>query len=267
MEKKSKIALSVLGVSSLTLVTTAAVYTASRFDTFKMIKGDSITTIVTQAMLDATELSSYDLGGPNGLDSKFSISLGGQRRIDGAIIYRDCGQQFVGDFLGDRFGIHNVSINPQAYNFNILFSFEDNVQSLNVEYSVEMELDSGESSSEQFTAQLKCTQIYTDFYSFLESKSKDGKYEELHRLAENTDSSPNFTYFRLSGYHYEINNTIQPGSDLKNQRIELTYGPYNTKNLVAVQFTYYLRTSNYIKPHKWLRFKLNQLEFTHTCKQ
>lgn len=267
MEKKSKIAFSAVGVSTLTLVAAAAFYNASQFDTFNKVKGDSTTTIVTQAMLDATALSGYDLGGPNGLDSKFSISLGGQRRIDGAIIYRDCGQQFVGDFLGDRFGIHNVSINPQVYNFNILFSFEDNVQSLNVDYSVEMELDSGEASSERFTVQLKCTQIYTDFYSFLESKSKDGKYEELHRLAENSDSSPDFTYFRLSGYHHEIDNTIQPNSDLENQRIEFTYGPYNTKNLVAVQFTYFWRSDYYIKPHKWLRFRLNQLEFTHTCKQ
>lgn len=269
METKYKAGLSILGISSLALLTVATVFNTSRVKIFTSVRGDNTkTTTVTQSMLDATTLYDYDLGGPNGKDSKFSINLGGGRYMDGAIIYRDCARQFVGDYLGDRFGIHNNSSVEQAYNFNFLFNVNGNVESFTVDYSVYMQLESGGEGIERCCVQLKCTQIYTDFYSFLEAKSSDGKYEELHRKADSVDSNPNFTWFRLTGYHYETDSTVQPDNFVENQQAAFTFKESaNTKNLVAVQFTYYsYRTeTDFIKPYKWLRFKLNKLVFTHSC--
>ena len=265
MEKKSKVALSILGVSSLTLLTVAAVYSASSFNALNKAKGDNTSQIVTQAMLDATPLSTYDLGGPNGLDSKFTIALPNNKKIDGAILYRDCAQQFVGGYLGDRVGIHNNTDVAQAYNFNFLFSFEDGIQSFNAVYSVETELDSGEASSETFHVQMKCTSEVTDFYKFLEDKCDEGKYNQLTRFIYSSDSASENTYLLLSYFHKEEYYTINSGTNINNQRMEFTYKEYGTKCIAALQFTYRTWDSNYVKPHKWLRFKLNQLEFTYAC--
>ena len=76
METKYKAGLSILGISSLALLTVAAVFNTSRFEIHSSVRGDNTkTTTVTQSMLDATTLYDYDLGGPNGKDSKFSINL------------------------------------------------------------------------------------------------------------------------------------------------------------------------------------------------
>lgn len=57
-------------------------------------------------------------------DKIFRIPLDNGAYIDGAILFNDCENQYTGSTLGDAFGLHNTDVKPNAYNFNILFSFE-----------------------------------------------------------------------------------------------------------------------------------------------
>lgn len=269
MEAKYKLGLSIFGVSSLMLLTIATTLNSSHFNTFNRAKGDNTVTVVTQDMLDATRLYDFDIKGTgekNQIDSRFQIALANDKCIDGAIIYRDCGQQFVGDYLGDRVGIHNNSGVAQAYNFNFLFSFENNIESFSAEYSVEMELDKNGSGDEHYQVQIKCStdSMITDFYDDLESKY-DYDYSMLTEKADTYAQTVKSIYVNSWKYHTEADNTLSAGGSVTNQQIHFDFAENYRKNVVGLQFTYWNTDSNFIKGYKWLRFKLNRLEFSYSC--
>ena len=70
----------------------------------------------------------------NEADKKFVIDVGNGKTIEGAIIFRDCGYQYVGDNLLDAFGIKNTAEWSNAYNFNILF-YMDKLMRLDFTYT------------------------------------------------------------------------------------------------------------------------------------
>ena len=93
---------------------------------------------ITKDMLFNTKLSNYRHPdkeySEDEADKKFSIDVGNGKHIDGAIIFRDCSYQYVGDNLLDVFGIKNTSDESQAYNFNILF-YLDNLTRFDIGYT------------------------------------------------------------------------------------------------------------------------------------
>lgn len=112
-------------------------------------------------------------------DKKFRIALDNGKYILGAILYHDCGHQYIGTAsevnatLGDAFTMNNVGTGGKnAFNFNIVFSL-DNIDSLTYYY----------------TATLKQGETYPkdscEFYTEIKAKryTSDGKdasfYNEL----------------------------------------------------------------------------------------
>ena len=79
---------------------------------------------ITSEMLAATELRDIEIWSGK-TDKAFTIELEGGKYVLGAVIFSDCAYQFCGETLGDAFGINNTDSKANAYNFNILFSFQD----------------------------------------------------------------------------------------------------------------------------------------------
>ena len=96
-----------------------------------------------------------------GVDKKFTIDVGNGKTIEGAIIFRDCSYQYVGETLLDAFGIKNTADTSNAYNFNILF-FMDKLMRLDVAFTahstvynwIDFEIKFGSLSGDDFYTSL-----------------------------------------------------------------------------------------------------------------
>lgn len=97
-------------------------------------------------------------------DKKFTIDVGNGKYIEGAIIFRDCSYQYVGNNLLDAFGIKNTSNTSQAYNFNILFYF-DKLSRFDISYTVYSNVFNNIDQQIKFSKDKKLTE--GDFYSSL----------------------------------------------------------------------------------------------------
>ena len=98
-------------------------------------------------------------------DKKFTIDVGNGKYIEGAIIFRDCGYQYVGNNLLDAFGIKNTSNTSQPYNFNILFYF-DKLSRFEINYNVYSNVFNNIDQQIKFSKDEKLTE--DDFYSSLD---------------------------------------------------------------------------------------------------
>lgn len=269
MESKTKFAYSFISIMSLSLLTVVSVFTTTQKEPVFRVEGDgSKTTTVTQEMLDKTVLENFALkegseSDERQQDSKFRIDLEDGNYILGAIVYRDCNEQFVGDYLGDRMGMHNFSGSDQPYNFNIIFSFEKNVESLSVDYTVGLEDKVVDENVKSTTihSQVKCGDISSTngFYE----KIKDVPYERLTLLMNSTnpwaDQQP---FYADSRSYSERDKVVTESADVQDT-VSCTFYESYTQTVAAVQFTY--RGLDKLQTGTWIRFKLNSLTFKYTC--
>lgn len=184
-------------------------------------------------------------------DKKFTIDVGNGKYIEGAIIFRDCSYQYVGNNLLDAFGIKNTSNTSQAYNFNILFYF-DKLKRFDVNYTAHSTVYNWIDYEIKFARDDKLTE--EDFYSSLDKvpykqiyERAGGNYGDTLFPGGNTAAS---NYFTINQY-VDSEDTVTRGFYWA-----LTEG---TSKLVGFNFTQY--DNNLIESRGELDFKLNLLQF------
>ena len=261
MNTKSKSLLLFAGISALSLSVAAVAINASKAKPLTIVKsGNSKSVTFTSSQLKNVALEDIDLGGSNGLDKKFRLPLENGNYIDGAIVFRDCGHQYTGSKLGDFFGIDNpISAEANAYNFQILFSFESTV-SLKVDFT---EVASSNDGSVKSYFQIKYVdKEYVDFYDFIEDN-----YSKITEVVNSFDAS------FYTGYYQE---TILK---LDNESSEHAGGGYSkTENdfhfsqsgatVAALQCTYASGepwNQYYVQKNSWIKFGLDSLSFEYNC--
>ena len=178
-------------------------------------------------------------------DKKFTIPLANDCFILGAIIFNDCGLQSTGSSLGDPFGIDNSgSEDANAYNFNVLFSFEGNV-GMKATFDV---TSNSNNSSEEYCVQLKYANLDgADFYNNLKTIS----YNNLVKIPSSGGFYDNGSY---KNTHKAVNMLSLTDS------IEYSASGFN---LMGFQFTYY--ESKFIQAGHKLSCMFKELKFTYTC--
>ena len=184
-------------------------------------------------------------------DKKFTIDVGNGKYIEGAIIFRDCSYQYVGNNLLDAFGIKNTSNTSQAYNFNILFYF-DKLTRFDVNYTAHATVYNWIDYEIKFARDDKLSE--DDFYSSLDKvpykqiyERAGGNYGDTLFPGGNTAASNYFTINQYVG----SDDTVTRGFYWA-----LTEG---TSKLVGFNFTQY--DNNLIESRGELNFKLNLLQF------
>ena len=223
----------------------------------KSIKAtDSVTVTIDDEMLENTILEDYQH--PNKqynvgeYDKRFTISLGGNKIIQGAILFRDCGYQFTGNTLGDAFGINNTDNKDNAYNFNLIFSFE-NVTSMSINYSAYS------TTYNYIFHQIKYSYLNgEDFYSSLNSAS----YADLVARA---DPSELYVYDSFATYEIKKDVSDPPIPDTLDQSFFYTLDASDAHmNMVA--FNLNCGTSgSLIAANNSLEFTIKSLSFTYSC--
>lgn len=184
-------------------------------------------------------------------DKKFTIDVGNGKYIEGAIIFRDCGYQYVGNNLLDAFGIKNTSNTSQAYNFNILFYF-DKLSRFDVAYTTHATVFNWIDYEIKFARDDKLTE--DDFYSSLDKVP----YKQIH---EHSGGNYGDTLFpggdTARGNYYTIKQYVDSEDTVYRASYwALTEG---TSKLVGLNFTNY---DNYlIERGGELDFKLTSLQF------
>lgn len=184
-------------------------------------------------------------------DKKFTIDVGNGKYIEGAIIFRDCGYQYVGNNLLDAFGIKNTSDTSQAYNFNILFYF-DKLSRFDVAYTTHATVFNWIDYEIKFARDDKLTD--DDFYSSLDKVP----YKQIY---EHSGGNYGDTLFpggnTAAGNYYTIKQYVDSEDTVyRTSYWALTEG---TSKLVGLNFTKY---DNYlIESGGELDFKLTSLQF------
>ena len=187
-------------------------------------------------------------------DKKFTIDVGNGKYIEGAIIFRDCGYQYVGNNLLDAFGIKNTSDTSQAYNFNILF-YLDKLTRFDIAYTVYSDVFNNIDQQIKFSKDEKLTE--DDFYSSLDNvpykqiiERAGGNYGDTLFPGGNT----------AAGNDYYINNYIDDSNTInKSYFWALTEGNsklvgFNLRNCDDYE-------DHFIESKGELRFNITSLQF------
>ena len=182
-------------------------------------------------------------------DKKFSIDVGNGKTIEGAIIFRDCGYQYVGETLLDAFGIKNTSDSDNAYNFNILFSM-DKLLRFDVNYTI------SSSDYNWLEHQIKFGDLdNTDFYNNLGNID----YDWITERAGGGGGSRLFPGGDKAGANYFTVN-----DETINRAFH--WAVEESCNLVGFNISYYSDSSGarLIPARSTLDFKLNLLQFYYS---
>ena len=209
---------------------------------------------INKDMLFNTKLEDYrhpdKTYNKNEADKKFTIDVGNGKTIEGAIIFRDCGYQYVGETLLDAFGAKNTSNEKLPYNFNILFSM-DNLMRLDFSYTaysseynwIEQEIKFGNLDNDP------------DFYTSLGNVPYDWITERAgggygRRLFPGGN--------KAASNYYTINSSSNPDTMDRHFGWALVDEPCN---LVAFNISYAENTLLY--PQDVLNFHINQIQLTY----
>ena len=216
---------------------------------FPFIEGRAIankTVTLTGEVLKSVALEDYVIK-EGKTDKRFRIPLSNGAYIDGAILLNDCDYQYTGARLGDAFGLHNTDSEPNAYNFNILLSFEHIV-----EMGIDVDVYSYNTlASEYSMAMVKFAHVGDSFYNALESTD----YSVLTGLPgssafyANGAKDYNYRTFPLEASHTQSEVVWQPES--------------GNLNLAAFQFTYY--NNNLIDNGNEITCTIRSLRFEYSC--
>ena len=184
-------------------------------------------------------------------DKKFTIDIGNGKTIQGAIIFRDCAYQYVGNNLLDVMGIKNKEYNSVAYNFNILFFF-DKLTRFEISYTVHS------TEYNWIDQQIKFGDLdSTDFYSSL----GDVPYDWITERAGGGYGKRLFPGGDMAGGNdFVINSSTRPDTITRAYGWSLTD---KTCNLVGYNLTYAQDTL--IGNKGELDFKINSLIFYYSA--
>ena len=196
-------------------------------------------------------------------DKKFRIALENGKYILGAILYHDCGHQYIGTAsevnatLADAFTMNNVGTGgTNAFNFNIVFSL-DNIDSLTYYYTAT--LKQGETypkDSCEFYSEIKAKRYASDgkdasFYSALTTAGYDG-------LLQNHNDDRKY-YNSVNGSfadNFKDNNPITKWHQAQNLNA----------NMVVIQFNS-SGSKGLIEGDKIISFAFDSITFNYHCNE
>lgn len=206
------------------------------------VKADTETVVLDSNALKEIELVDVDLGKSKN-DKKFKFDLGNERYIEGAVLFNNYNNHFVGNTLGDVFGVDNTnseSANP--YNFNIIFSIERS-DSLSVDLT---ETSLTGDSSESTLVQVKSGYIWggPDFYDRLKNN-----YAQVTAR----DGQQGGWYSNSTSYNITMDETSKTATDLNHSPVGFP--------ALALGVT----DNSYIQPGNKLQFQLNRIEIKFHC--
>ena len=222
----------------------------------------SKTVTITKEKLNATVLSDLEGGHKDAnnakRDQKFTIELDDGKFIYGAVIFSDCGHQFIGNSLGEAFGIDNTSEKSgNAYNFNFLFSFDKAIgMSANVDVTA---TDTSKEDDAELCLKFIKSTVGTGlgFYERFTAETGGYVYDEIKELPSRSD------YYSTVTGQYAANPCYLSESP-KNQTIIADTDTDGTYNVAVFQFTY--NDGNFIEAGNKISCTLQSLTFTYSCK-
>ena len=189
---------------------------------------------INKDMLFNTKLEDYFYPSkeykPGESDKKFTIDVGNDKYIQGAIIFRDCDYQYVGENLLDVFGIKNTSDGDQAYNFNILF-YLDNLTRFDLSYTAHSTVYSWIEHEIKFARDDKLTG--DDLYSSLANVP----YKQVIERAGGSLGNTLFPGGDMAKCHYYTLNNTFDDPDTKTRAYTLSLNG-KTSKLVGFNITY-----------------------------
>lgn len=188
------------------------------------------------------------------LDKKFTIDVGNGKSIEGVVIFRDCGYQYVGKNLLDAFGIKNTSSDSNAYNFNILF-YLDNLTRLDFSYSAHTNVFDNKIDHQIKFAKESFTKG-DDFYTSL----GEYPYDWIIERAGGDGGKRLFPGGNMAAYQtYSFYNHLdEPDTVNKSFGYALEEG---TSNLVG--FNINCNGNNFIAAQGELDFKISEIKLTY----
>lgn len=262
--------MNIIKKSIFTLLTLSAFGVAATVATLHVNKADITVTgtgspsksvTITKEQLNRTLLSDLEGGHKDAnnakRDQKFTIELDDGKFIYGAVIFNDCGHQFIGDTLGETFGIDNTSeVSGNAYNFNFLFSF-DKAIGMTATVEVATKDDSLGDQAEICTKFIKST--VGENLGFYERFTSSGGYvySEITKLPGQSD------YYSTERYQYAAN-PCDLSESPKSTTLDADTKTDGTYNVAVFQFTY--NGSNFINAGNKISCTLQSLTFTYSCK-
>ena len=210
---------------------------------------------INKEMLFNTKLENYFYPGKEykagESDKKFTIEVGNDKYIQGAIIFRDCNYQYVGENLLDVFGIKNTSGDDQAYNFNILF-YLDNLTRFDLSYTAHSTVYSWIEHEIKFARDDKLTG--NDLYSSLANVP----YKQVTERAGGSYGNTLFPGGDTAACNYYTLNRTFDDPDTKTRSFTWTLNE-KTSKLVGFNITHY--ENELIEDRGEMDFKLNLLQF------
>ncbi len=282
-KNKKLVALSATLTVATTVGLVVAAYSSNNLKNLSKVSGDSIEKTIdnnalSQVTFDSESLDIVDnrRGGTEiKHEKKFRIPLDNGKYILGALIYHDCGNQYIGTpdevnaSLGDALTMNNYLTeeekekeahgedpgrNKAAYNFHIAFAL-DNVDAFSFNYTALYSHDSESPEGETyFFHAIKIRQYDNDgtdnsFYNDLSTAGYDSVLENNNDYYSVVDKGPG-----IPSRWIEVN-------QLYNEDVTLNRGD-NSANMVIIQFN---DSGKNLDPGRKISFTLNKLEFTYHC--
>ena len=114
----------VLTVVSMAAVATLAVYANKGETALNPVQATDNSVTINKTQFAGIQLSDIEISG--GTNKAFRYSLGGEKYVDGWILYSDCGHQSIVDQNGKRYFVMDNSEESEEnnLNFNIVFNFK-----------------------------------------------------------------------------------------------------------------------------------------------
>lgn len=209
---------------------------------FYEARADEKSITLDSTKLAAATFETLDLEQPGqaNTDIKFRIPLENDCYIDGALVYSDCGHQYVGANLSEEFGLESTS--NDAFNFNFLFSFEKAVKNITVNYTYK----EGKLSGTSFAQRLRYSNRTGEFYTLVkENYSKIKTYPEA-----------DFYNGKSDGDAKSLNTSTTSDS------IGCSAGGY-TSPIVDFNLN---TSSNLVPANDKVTFQITSITFTYECK-
>ena len=273
LKSKKFVALSATLVAAITVGTVIATYSHNDLSDLSKASGTTKEVTLDNEALRRAVLEDYSFPDNRGEgapvmrpDKKFRLPLPDGGYIAGAVIYHDCGNQYIGTpeqtnaTLGDAFYMNSVSGN-NAYNFNIAFAL-DNIDQIHYTYTAT--LKEGE------TYPMVAEKYW--FYSAMKTKSytNDGTdqsfYNELEsagykKILENTKISEGGTYYTKVARSF-ADDFADNNPNTKSNNTEWLSGAY-AANMAVLQFNQ--SSKGEIDAGKIISFVIKSIKFTYHC--
>lgn len=249
MKKQTKLIMAIAATAAIATIGTIALVKAPALNNFAQVKASTKSVTLNAEDLSKATFSDLDLvyETKHQYDKQFQIPLEDGKYINGALVYSDCGHQFAGNNLSETFGLDNSGeASGNAFNFNFLFSFENNVTDASVNFTV---VDTLNATSKSYAYRLR--------FSY---KADDDSSLFYTRIKDNWDG---ITTYGSSFYNgdYEAY-TAELSSTKESKSISGDKGSHNHNTIVNFNFN----SQDLVPAGDVVTFQITSISFTYECK-